>query len=207
MAHRSASKTRFKTASPKQLTKGNKLTLALIFLLATGLSACGGSQTQPPPPPPPPVAQISVSILPASANVAAGGSQQFSATVTGRSNTTVLWEVNGVAGGNAATGTISATGLYTAPNSASSNVISAVAQADQSDSAKANISVLAPHKFGVRTTATLAEFYDRSNGNVFQARGNNYVRLATLTDPNGNPLLAHSTFNDGLYDSTHAESA
>jgi hypothetical protein len=210
MAYGPRFNTRCKPVSSERLMNGDRLTAALILLLASGLSACGGSQTQPSspsPPPPPPPPQISISILPASANLAAGGSQQFTATVTGGSNTAIIWEVNGVAGGNAVTGTISTTGLYTAPNSASNNVISAVAQANQSDSAKASVSVLAPHRFGVRNTATLAEFYDRSSGNVFRPRGNNYVRLATLTDPNGNPLLGHSTFNVGLYDSAHAESA
>ncbi len=35
--------------------------------------------------------------------------------MSGTSNTAVTWTVNGVAGGTAATGTISASGLYTAP--------------------------------------------------------------------------------------------
>jgi hypothetical protein len=149
MAYGPRFNTRCKPVSSERLMNGDRLTAALILLLASGLSACGGSQTQPStpsPPPPPPPPQISISILPASANLAAGGSQQFTASVTGGSNTAIIWEVNGVAGGNAVTGTISTTGLYTAPNSASNNVISAVAQANQSDSAKASVSVLAPHR-------------------------------------------------------------
>ena len=46
------------------------------------------------------------------------GSRQFSATVTGTSNTAVTWQVNGIVGGSAVTGTISAAGLYYAPHSA-----------------------------------------------------------------------------------------
>jgi DNA-binding beta-propeller fold protein YncE len=49
--------------------------------------------------------------------------QQFTATVTGSSNTTVTWDVTGsasgsmpVVGGNATNGTIDTTGLYTAPS-------------------------------------------------------------------------------------------
>jgi len=44
-----------------------------------------------------------------------GASTQYSAAVTGTTNTAVTWQVNGVTGGSAATGTITATGLYTAP--------------------------------------------------------------------------------------------
>ena len=46
-----------------------------------------------------------------------GTTAQFTATVTGTSNSAVNWQVNGVTGGSAATGTISTTGLYTAPAS------------------------------------------------------------------------------------------
>ena len=61
------------------------------------------------------VTPVSVSISPASASVQVSATQPFSATVTGSTNTGVTWSVNGVAGGNATTGTISAGGLYTAP--------------------------------------------------------------------------------------------
>jgi len=133
----------------------------LVLWLVASLLGCGGSGSAPPPPPPPPP-QISVSVSPATANVAAGGSQQFNASVTGSSNTAVIWQVNGVAGGNSSVGTVSATGLYTAPTSAGATVVSAAAQANQSDSGKANVVVLSPHIFGIRTTSTLAEFYDRT---------------------------------------------
>src|ERR1700722_12579559 len=63
---------------------------------------------------PPPVA---VSVFPGTAVVlAATGTQPFTAVVTNAgSNTAVTWQVNGIAGGNAAVGTISSAGLYTAP--------------------------------------------------------------------------------------------
>lgn len=63
---------------------------------------------------------FSITLTPSSANIAltvpAGGQLQFTATVTGISNTTVLWYVNGQPGGNSIVGTISPQGLYTAPN-------------------------------------------------------------------------------------------
>jgi len=40
---------------------------------------------------------------------------QFTPTIAGTTNTAVNWTVNGVAGGNSTVGTITPTGLYTAP--------------------------------------------------------------------------------------------
>jgi len=54
-------------------------------------------------------------VTPESAAVILGNTQTFTATVTDASNTNVLWSVNGVPGGTAATGTITAAGVYTAP--------------------------------------------------------------------------------------------
>lgn len=58
---------------------------------------------------------VSVALSPASGSVLAGGNLQFSATVANTANTAVGWSVNGVSGGNASVGTISSSGLYTAP--------------------------------------------------------------------------------------------
>ncbi len=179
--------------------KVGSVTITGTLQTVNGSTSLGVSASPPP--------QVSVSILPTSVNVAAGGSQQFSASVTGSPNTAVSWEVSGIAGGNASVGTVSATGLYTAPMSAGKIVVSAVAQANQSDSGMSNVSILAPHRFGVRPTSTIAEFFDRISGSSFVPRGNNYIRLATLTDANGNPILAHTTFNVDLYDSERVEIA
>ena len=62
------------------------------------------------------VPSIFVSVTPNPVNVAVSTQQQFTADVTGITNTAVTWQVNGVAGGNASTtGSISTTGLYLAP--------------------------------------------------------------------------------------------
>ncbi len=57
----------------------------------------------------------SVTVTPGSATVTTGATQQFSAAVQGASDQSVTWAVNGVIGGSAPIGFISATGLYTAP--------------------------------------------------------------------------------------------
>ncbi|MCX6953779.1 MAG: DUF1800 family protein [Verrucomicrobia bacterium] len=62
---------------------------------------------------PPPV--VTVAVAPSTASINTGTTKQFSATVTGIASQSVTWSVNNVAGGNATVGTISASGLYTAP--------------------------------------------------------------------------------------------
>ena len=56
-----------------------------------------------------------ITISPSTATVARGATQQFTATVTGTTNQSVAWSVNGIVGGNSTVGTITADGLYTAP--------------------------------------------------------------------------------------------
>ncbi|MDX1984708.1 MAG: DUF1800 family protein [Bryobacteraceae bacterium] len=62
-----------------------------------------------------PSTPVQVTVNPATVSLQAGRTQSFSAAVTGTTNTAVTWSVNGVNGGNARTGTITAAGLYTAP--------------------------------------------------------------------------------------------
>ena len=61
------------------------------------------------------IAAQTFTVTPTSPTIPAGGQQQFAVTVSGQTNPQVQWQVNSVPGGSAATGTISATGLYTAP--------------------------------------------------------------------------------------------
>lgn len=57
----------------------------------------------------------SIVISPGYSTIATSSTLQYSATVSGLSNTSVIWEVNGIIGGNSTVGTISASGLYQAP--------------------------------------------------------------------------------------------
>src|SRR5271169_1357827 len=85
----------------------------LFGLLAVSISGCAGvgGSVQPPPPPPP----VTVLVSPGSASVPLGGTFQFIANVSNTANTAVTWSVNAVTGGNSTTGTISGSGLFTAP--------------------------------------------------------------------------------------------
>jgi hypothetical protein len=154
------------------------------------------------------VVNCPLSVSPQAVAVAAGASQQFTVTFTPAGGGTVTWLVNGVAGGNAATGTITTGGLYTAPLAAVTPVISATSITDASASASADITVLAPHTIAVRQTASgFAELYDRNTGQAWVARGNNFIRVASETDYGGNSTVYHSTFNTGLYDAADTENA
>ena len=97
----------------------------LPLLLALVACACGGiaktvtttgtpASPSGPGSPSSPGAMV-VTVSPSTANIRAGSSFQFMATVTGNSNTAVTWTVNGTAGGSATVGTISVGGNYTAP--------------------------------------------------------------------------------------------
>lgn len=81
----------------------------VVILLGGGLVACGGGGSSTPSGPP------TLSIAPSSITVPAGGTQPFTATSSSGSTGTVTWEVNGTAGGNTTDGTISSSGMYTAP--------------------------------------------------------------------------------------------
>ena len=91
---------------------------------------------------------IALDVCPASTSVqAAGGTESFTASVANTTNDAVVWQVNGIAGGNSTLGTISATGVYTAPAtvpSPSTVTVSAMAEADSTVSASSQVTVTAP---------------------------------------------------------------
>jgi len=128
-----------------------RCSLVLGVLISTGwLSGCssGGATSGSSAP------SISVSISGA-ASTRLGATSQFTATVTGTTNQAVTWQVNGVTGGSAAAGTISASGLYTAPASMPSVqtvTVSAVSAASASATATLTESLYNP--IPTVTTAT-----------------------------------------------------
>jgi hypothetical protein len=72
------------------------------------LSSCGGGSSQ--------INNPTITLVtPVSTVIAAGTKLQLNAIVAGSSNTTVLWFVNNIPGGNSTVGTITPQGLYTAP--------------------------------------------------------------------------------------------
>src|SRR5487761_472919 len=139
--------------------------LAIIVILAGAISGCGSGSSTP----------VTVTLTPVGATVALAGTQQFSASVAGESNTTVTWQVCNAApaanatgvstvsgitlptgcvtSGNATLGTISTTGLYTGPASLPSPPtvsVVAISQADTSVFAIVNVTL----DSGIRVTVS-----------------------------------------------------
>jgi hypothetical protein len=110
-----------------------------------GVEADSGSATFTTSNAPPPPGSVAVKVSPASANLQTGATQQFSATVTGSSNTAVTWTASG--------GTVNSSGLYTAPSSAGSFTVTATSMADNTKSASAAITVAqAPGTIAVKVS-------------------------------------------------------
>jgi len=91
---------------------------------------------------------VAVKISPTTAEVAAaGGTQQFTATVTGSTNTSVTWSVTGTGCTGSSCGTISSTGRYTAPSTVPNPAdvtVTATSAANTSKSASATVTIIPP---------------------------------------------------------------
>jgi hypothetical protein len=90
--------------------------------------------------------QISISISPTSVSVPNGGQEQFSASLSGTSNTAVIWSDSG--------GNITTSGLYTAPKTAGTYTVTALSAADQSKSASSTVIVSPPQTVTVSISPT-----------------------------------------------------
>lgn len=115
--------------------------LALATFFCIFPVGCGGSNAEQPT-----IAssEVAVSVDPPAVSLSVSQTQQFTATVTSTSNKNVTWDVNGVAGGTATVGTISSSGLYTAPAQVPSPAqvsVNATSMADPTKSDSANVTI------------------------------------------------------------------
>jgi hypothetical protein len=115
--------------------------LALATFFCIFPVGCGGSNAEQPT-----IAssEVAVSVDPPAVSLSVSQTQQFTATVTSTSNKNVTWDVNGVAGGTATVGTISSSGLYTAPAQVPSPAqvsVNANSMADPTKSDSANVTI------------------------------------------------------------------
>ncbi len=154
---------------------------------------------------------MSVTLNMNTATVNVFGTQQFSAVVTGTTNTAVTWQVNGVTGGSQATGYISSTGLFVAPSgvpvaASGGNVapttvtVTAVSQASASATGSAVVTIAAQTNQNAQAGAVEL---GTSGGNVTDISGNSCCggTLGSLVTRNGtkyilgnNHVLAKSDF-------------
>src|SRR5947209_10448547 len=149
----------FKTWSKFLSTLGNlsKTAFAVSLILpAFWIAGCGGSATP-----------VAVQLSPGNANLTVGQSQAFSATVLNTTNTGISWSIQeGSAGG-----TVSPSGVYTAPLKAGTYHVAATSVADPTKSASAAITATAPAPAFSSTAPAAA-----SEGVV-------YTYTLTATDP------------------------
>jgi hypothetical protein len=143
--------------------------------------------------------QVLVSISPTSVSVQTGQTTQFTATVTGTTNTNVTWQVNGVSSGSTAAGTISSTGLYTAPsNIPSVNPVTVTAQSvyDPTKSANATVTI-------VGATACVGTCYyvsptgSDSNSGTSAAPFQTIQHAADTVNPGDTVIVEDGTYNGG----------
>ena len=115
--------------------RSNLFIAGIAYCLSIFLAACGGgSSTQ----------SITISVSPGSATVNVGATVQFAASIGNSANLAARWQVNGNDGGNPTVGTISGSGLYTAPLSIPQPAtvqVTAVSQAEPSKSASVPVSI------------------------------------------------------------------
>lgn len=132
---------------------------------------------------------VSVTIAPVTVSLLTCATQQFTATVANGANTFVDWQVNGVVGGSAATGTITPAGLYTAPATVprpAQVTITAESQADPTKTASAVVTVNAqttpPTKGSLESGIA---FLTRSRSGTFSQSGRSaptYLSLQGYTN-------------------------
>ncbi|HWO35430.1 MAG TPA: choice-of-anchor D domain-containing protein, partial [Candidatus Acidoferrum sp.] len=117
-----------------------------------------------------PAAAISVSVSPMTATLASGGTQQFSAQVTNTSNTAVTW--------SATAGTVSPTGLFTAPTVTANTTVTVKATlvADTTKYAIATVTVTASAIGKLTASPTIIAFGSIAVGQ------NSSILTSTLTN-------------------------
>jgi uncharacterized protein (DUF1800 family) len=172
---------------------------ALLLAATITLTGCGGGGTSTP------AAPVAVTVT-GNNQVRLGTTAQLTAAVTNTSNTAVNWQVNGVTGGAAATGTISTTGLYTPPAaipSPNTVTITAVSQASASSSGSMTEAILNP--LPTITSATVAglgpSYTVTVNGAGFvtgaQVQVQGQTLAATVTSPTQLTCTANLTLAQG----------
>jgi hypothetical protein len=132
--------------APPSLSQQQSVTVTATSVADPGRSTSATVSLTPPPP-------VAVSISPATATLSAGQTRQFTATVTGASNAAVTWSLSSAAG------TISATGLYTAPPSVSQQqavTVTATSVADASRSASATVNLTPSAAIAVNVSPSAA---------------------------------------------------
>ena len=144
-------------------------------------------------------AGVTITISPSPVNLPPAGTQQFTAVVTGSSDTAASWVVlEGASGGS-----VTAAGAYTAPSGVGLYHVVATSHADATQTATATVVVpgfMAP--FGLRTARGLATATLLADGTILFAGGIDSAPLAsaeiyTPSTDTSSPVQDMSTGRDG----------
>jgi hypothetical protein len=157
---------------------------------------------------------VSVTVAPPAPSVAAFGTQQFTPTVSGSTNTAVTWQVNGITGGSRTLGFISAIGFYVAPGRAPTTsdgsggsiattfTVTAVSQADTTASGSAVVTVVPANQNPQTGAITLGT----SGGNVKDTNATGQIvtccggTLGSLVTRGGTQYILSNTHVSGRSD-------
>ncbi len=93
----------------------NRSALVMLATLVVLLGGCAQAILPSDPGPAGGPGLTALTVTPSSASIPGVAQQQFTAKSGDGSKPAVSWSINGIAGGNATLGTISANGMYTAP--------------------------------------------------------------------------------------------
>jgi Big-like domain-containing protein/galactose oxidase-like protein len=131
-------------------------------------------------------ASVAVAVSPPSATAQTGDTLQFSASVTGTTNSAVNWSVNGIGGGNSTVGTISSTGFYTAPATVPSPNTIAVTAASVVGSAVSNSASVLINPACQSPAAAMTDV----NGNATVCSGGFTFPLQVFDEDTGNAPIS-----------------
>jgi len=123
-----------------------------------------------------------ISISPSTAALTIGATQQFTATVSGTSNTAVRWSTTD--------GTITTAGLYTAPKTAGTYTVTATSVADSTKSASATVTVGQSPTYVLNASPASLSF-----GNV--SVGNSSSKTTTLSNGGNSSVTVSSGTTSG----------
>ncbi len=166
----------------------------LVYALVIPAVACSGS---PKPPSSSRSGSISVQLNQTAVTLAPAAQEQFSATVTGTSNTSVNWSVDGTSGGTSTLGTVDGTGLYQAPAQSGTHVVTATSVADSTKSASATVTVKGNVSITPATATIEASATEQFSATV-QGQGGSTVNWSVDGVAGGNSTVG--TINSsGLY--------
>jgi len=149
--------------------------------------------------------RVQVSVSPSGTTVVSGGTQQFSASISGTSNTSVTW--------SASAGTITATGVFTAPAVTQNTIVYVTASTTgyRSRSGTATVTITAPTTAPAPTpTPTPTQHIVDLSWNLSTSpntSGYNVYRGTTSAGPyskiNSGGLVASSLYTDSNVSSGH----